>query len=256
MQPNRRPLKSLFIGANNLMTHFARPRLPVILGVFALALGATAAPGQAATIAFDLTGSSNNGTLGNVRTFSNGGVTVTATAWSYLSDFEVAALGIYGSGLGVCNSGEYPGCTSPNHEVDNSGRTDFVLFQFNTPVDPLSVGITTTSNDDLDVSYWVGNLTLPADRLDSETYATLSALGFGSRFDNNGSPTSRTVTLTSGLVNGLLFGAKVGDSNDAFKISTLTVDRPPDQQTVPEPASLLLLGTGLVGMLQRARRRS
>jgi hypothetical protein len=94
-----------------------------------------------------------------------------------------------------------------------------VLFQFDTAVDPTSVSIATTNSADLDVSFWVGNLTLPADRLDNDVYATLASRGFGGRIDGDGSGGSRTVTLTSGLVNGLLFGAQTTESNDAFKIS-------------------------------------
>jgi len=239
------------------MNASSSPSVGAILRAAALMTALGAAPVAAAPVTFDLTGASDQGSIGNTRTFTSGGITVTATAWSYLTDFQPAALGRWSMGLGVCSQSEVnsAGCTSPEHQVDNADYRDYVLFQFSSPVDPLSLTITTTSSADLDVSYYVGTLTLPADKLQNDTYATLATRGFGSRLDDDysGASTTRTATLTSGFVNGLLFGAREGSTNDAFKITSLILDKP--ALTVPEPASLLIFGIAALGLAPRLRRR-
>ena len=226
-------------------------------GAAALIASLCAAPVSAAPVTFDFTGSNDQGAIGNTRTYTSGGVTVTVTAWSYLTDFQPGALGRWSLGLGVCSTAEIAsqGCTSPEHQVDNDGARDYLLFQFSSPVDPLSLSITTVNNADLDVSYWVGTVTLPSDKLQNDTIAALGTRGFGSRLDNDysGSAASRTVALTSGFVNGLLFGARDGSTNDAFKVAGLIVDKP--NLTVPEPASMLMFGFAALGIAPRLRRR-
>jgi hypothetical protein len=228
------------------------------LGAAALIATVCAAPVSAAPVTFDFTGSNDQGSVGNTRTFTNGGITVTATAWSYLSSFQPGALGRWNQGLGVCGQSELSspgGCTSPEHEVDNDGYRDFVLFTFSSPVDPLTMTITTVSDDDLDVSYYVGTLNLPADKLQNDTLALLATRGFVARLDSDysGSADSRSVAMTSGFVTGLLFGAREGSNNDGFKIASLTVDKP--NLTVPEPASMLMFGFAALGIAPRLRRR-
>lgn len=212
------------------------------------------ASGHAEAITWNFTGSGGEGTIGNSRTFTSEGVTVTATAWSYNgTSFQAARLGLWSTGLGICSQSER--CGDPVHQVDNAGQNEFVLFSFSTAVDPLSVRIDPYGTYDRDVSYWTGTVGLPSDLLAGETYASLGGLGFGGRIDNNGTVSSspRDVSITSLPVTAMLFGARVnGGGDDYFKITSLT-----GTASVPEPSSLLLLGLGMLGLVWwRSKRQA
>jgi hypothetical protein len=229
-----------------------------LLGLLLTALTVTAAP-----IGFDFTsGGTNSGSsYGNVRTFTSGGVTVTVTAWGLTggfsnTTFENARLGQWsGFGMGVCNREEGGvNCDSPEHQADNVGRYDFVLFQFSTPVDPLSITINPFGTYDRDVSYWTGN-TASGLNLSGLSIGSLAGLGFGGKIDDTTSASGnpRTVDLTSGAVNSVFFGAQygAGDLDDRFKIESMSVN------AVPEPATLSLLGGALLalGVYRRRARK-
>lgn len=242
----------------------------------ALALGAGIATAHAAPITFSFGGSSSLGSIGNQRTWTVDGVTVYATAWYYDDDddnrFEKAALGRYSPGLGVCNSYEESGddtpfndCDSPNHAVSNNDDDwyDYVLFLFDQSVDLTSVYVDEIEGR-TDVSYWLGTVGGAATQLElltNKTTGQLAGLGFGGRIDNDGNG-DRSVSLNSPLntYNALLVGASFGGDNDAFKIQSLTIDLPSGPRTpttpTPEPASLVLFGCGLLGVVTAVRRRS
>jgi hypothetical protein len=142
--------------------------------------------------------------------------------------------------------------------VDNAGQNEYVLFQFSSAVDPLSVRVDPYGTYDRDASYWTGNVTLPSDLLAGETYSSLtsSGIGFFSRIDNNGSVSSnpRDVSITSPFVTALLFGpAYNSGGNDFFKITSLTGNA--RTTSVPEPSSMLLLSLGLLGLVWLQRKR-
>lgn len=246
----------------------------------ALVAVAAAVPADAASITFSFNtstgGGSNSGSgYGNVRTYSTpAGVTMRATAFSLLNmhalfntdpTFTTSQLGHHGNaGLGVCNRDEGTGCGSGNHQVDNASSAgfsdkDFVLFQFDPAVSITSAFVQTYSNADTDVSYYLGNATNPLS-LAGQKLSALGNLGFQSEKTDvtNGTTSTNLVEINAGPFNSLLIGARLSDTNDAFKIHTLTIEytAPPQQQVpVPEPMGIALLATGLLGLGAAARRR-
>ncbi len=236
-----------------------------LLAVGALFLSMSA---QATSLSLDFTSSGGvdtgdtGGAFGNVRTYTNDGVTVTVTAWGLTghsdTTFQTANLGQYTGtnlGLGVCNQNEGNNCDSPTHQVDNAGANDFVLFQFSSVLtSPITITITPYGTYDRDVTYYTGTAASGLN-LTGDALSGLSAVGLGNMQNSPSSISSstRTVTLTiSGGINSILFGAAVaGDSNpDYFKINGLTAN----VSGAPEPATNALVGATLVGLCALARR--
>jgi hypothetical protein len=223
---------------------------------FALTAGAT-------TVTFDFT--SSGGTVGgsspfgDTRTYTNGIYSVTASSFSLpgnlSGNFTTAQLNQCNTlGLASCNQGEGAGCGAPEHQVDNHGNFDFVLFKFSTSVDPVSIVINPYGTYDRDVTYWIGNGNT---NLSSIGLTGLSGAGFGSRIDDDStvSGNARTVSLGGGNGNELLLAARLSgngadDYLDYFKIESLTVNT-----AVPEPASLSLAGLALTTIELLRRRR-
>ena len=216
----------------------------------------------------DLKGSGGDATsFGNTRTFNQNGVTVTASAWAYTGSsgttFETAGLGQYDTGLGVGDRGEGLSPGNPQHQVDNIGPDNFVMFNFGAaPVDIASINIDPFGIYDRDVSYWVGNVT-PGTDLTGKTYAQLAALGFTQgRFDLLSTPSENPLEVLIGKTgNTILFGTYIGEpaatgagattDEDRFKIASITTGTA--STPVPEPATALF-GLALVGFCAASRR--
>ncbi|RYD22021.1 MAG: PEP-CTERM sorting domain-containing protein [Verrucomicrobiaceae bacterium] len=193
--------------------------------------------------------------------FADGGVTVTATAWSLSRTaqnptFEQGQLVQWSPGIGV-KSGTETITNVPYvpYYVDNEERYDFVLFVFSKKVELSTVKIHPSAGTfDLDASYWLGNIDSSLD-LTGDSLASLMSSGFGSRINDDSvasnSPRILDITTPSGGVNALLFGARInGDANfDRFKISALG-----GSTVIPEPSSTML-ALGALGLALGRRRR-
>lgn len=220
--------------------------LPAVL-VCIFLLG-TSRVAEADSITWNFTGSASEGSIGNSRSFTAGGITATATAWSYGTSFQQARLGQWSTGLAVCGVPET--CSNPAHQVDNVGEHEYVLFRLSAPVDPLTVRIDPYGTYDRDVSYWVGNVNPvnPSINLTGKLYGDLGSLGLLSKIDSNGTVSSsyRDVSISNPFsVNALLLGAKylgVSDGQDRFKITLM-------RAAVPVPSTLPLLGFGILALV-------
>ncbi len=176
----------------------------------------------------DFSGSSaSTGTSGNIRTFTAGGVSVKASAFSRDSSgaWASAYLGSYSGGLGVTDGSESG--SSPNHAVDNVGRVNYVLFEFdqNVVVDSTTLGWV---SDDSDLTAWIGTTTDPFNNHLTLNNTVLNNLGYKEDNDTTSSAI-RTADLNAGNRSGnvLVIAASTSDTtpDDYFKIDQVKVEQ-------------------------------
>ena len=231
------------------------------------ALGLSAGSAKAVTTTFDFTTAASAETsLGGALSFTQGGLTVTATAYNTGASGTALSSGYAeaynGYGLGICSSAEGTGCSSPQHQIDNSGRYEFMLFRFTTPVNLSSVQLRNFGTDagsvDMDISYWfsvntASTITLSDIATPGNGFGTQSNVSYGgagsvtSNVTVAGNSTPQAVdTLVGSNVTYLLIGAAYAAGNDStadfFKISGLTVTT-----AAPEPATFGLFAFALAG---------
>ena len=155
-------------------------------------------PGSAST--FNFSGStSTDGTDGNVRTSPAGDISVKTSAFSRdktSGAWTAAYLGSYSGGLGVTDSSEGNGASNNSHTVDNSGRDNYVLFEFSESVvvDSAFLGYVV---GDSDLTVWIGSTVDPFNTHLTLSDAVLTGLGFTEV--NTGGSSTRTADLNAGL---------------------------------------------------------
>ena len=201
------------------------------------------------------------------KTFSNGEVTVRASAFSIDTSNTIrsAKTSSWDLGLGVDNLNN-----DNSHTVDNSGWTDFLVFQFDK-----SVALTTAtfntgwhSMNDTDAS--IGRLTLDWASLSLpwNTDLTSSLAGQNESILNNFNPYlsasngngNQTRSISNGINAGniwIISAALINPDSgkDGFKLQSFGYNLPTPNAGVPEPATwaMLILGMGLVGGAMRCR---
>lgn len=229
---------------------------------------ASVSDAQAEVITWDFAGGctvqcGTIGTYGNTRTFlgSDGSTTVTVAAYGLTGSsntvFQTAFLGHYTNGLGSTNRGEGIGISSNSHTVDNNSQLDVVAFYFS---DTITItGAMLSAYADTDITVWIGTVGAMPDltSVDLNNFTKLTA-EFDS-FHNNGGSSNRTADFGAFAEEGnfLLIAARIDQTNDRFKIAAVSAFRDdPPSSDIPEPASLAVLGLGVLGLAGLRRRRT
>ncbi|MDA0674222.1 MAG: hypothetical protein O3C67_11025, partial [Cyanobacteria bacterium] len=164
--------------------------------------------------------SHTTGSAGNVRTFSQDGVSVDVSAFSSNKnggDWRTAYLGLYNGGLGVTNQGE----GGSSHRLDNSGNQDYILFEFDQSV-TVDRAFLDFVDCDSDISIWIGDRN--GDINSANSFANFLS---GITQENNfvGHSSSRWADFNNGETSGntLVISGFTGHSNDAFKLKMLDI---------------------------------
>ncbi|MEZ5564070.1 MAG: VPLPA-CTERM sorting domain-containing protein [Gammaproteobacteria bacterium] len=205
----------------------------------------------------------NGSSYGNNVTFYQDNEQLHTYAWSDTGNavpgaFEPSYIRRYSTGIGVCNPAEgdiVATCIggSQEHQVDNIGQEDVVLFLFESARVMESLTVDPWGTWGRDVSFWVGNVSSGIN-LSGSTFNTLGALGFGPQHDSLNSVGSDPLTLSLGGLSGnaLLVSAlhPANNNADRFKIRSLTTS------VIPLPATIWLFvsGLGFLGLMKRRRQ--
>jgi hypothetical protein len=269
-----------------------RAKRDVLLPLFAFGVLATSAPAMA-SIKWSLGSCPTSGLVSSctssTATPTTPGLTYSAysdTAGTSLNPLIAAAyVGLYGTNIGVTSragtnakavsggnsAGQQETTSSPNHAMDNSGNKETLLLTFTSGVilDEVELGYESTDSD-LSVLAYTGTGT---PTLTGLTYGSLLANGWmlignyanvysstanghahSIAINGGPSPVTSSYWLIGAYNSTFGTGANLGASNDFVKLIAAYGSRP-GSHDAPEPASLLLLTAGLIGITVRYRRR-
>ncbi len=206
------------------------------------------------------TGGTCTSGVGNTCTFTSAGETLKARAYATndnpgLGLFVKATLNQFSGGLGVNSPGESSG--SPQHAVDNDGKDELFVFEFNDPTYLFTGFQIGWKQNDADIRAWIGGNTLAAGyNFSGEKFSNLSTLGGGfTALNFLNVPTNTTQNFgTTGIAGRYLILAAAPYDRDGydkkfdyFKISQVSGAEPLPTNQVPEPGILALLGIAMAG---------
>jgi Bacterial Ig domain/SdrD B-like domain len=182
---------------------------------------------------------STSGSIGNTRTFSVGGVSVKATAFSRTkvgSSWATANLGAFGAaGLGVTDGSEGTGANN-THTVDNGGdRHNYIVFAFSQPVTVTSASFGYVVTDS-DAQVWIGTIANAFNTPVALTDAVLTAMGSPETVAGTTATGSRAFNAGREVGNVVVVAADTAGSNDFFKLASLSttcVTAPPPPPPPP-----------------------
>lgn len=217
---------------------------------------------------------------------TNVGLSATATAFSASNNSTAtitASTAYYGGGLGVTSSGE--STSSPQHAIDNNGAIETVMISFSNGVGGLTsadkVNLTSvrfgwaSGDSDFSVYAYTGASSAPTPL--GVSYSNLASNGWtlighynGGTSSSGGTYNLGTSVYSSnwlvGAYNGL--GSGLDTADDYFKLAAVSGNPCPASGTlpqgcggtpsssVPEPATVLLMGAGLLGLTRASRRKT
>ena len=166
--------------------------------------------------------------------------------------------------------------SEPDSATETLGSHPFRYFNgaYYAPDDAISAWVSPTSSGDAGAfGVYVYQLVVDLTNFDPNAVVITGLFGTDNDgfIDVNGGPaaatagfaefsTLRSFTLNSGFVDGLntiQIGIDNGGDPTAFRAEFLTADAPPtnNDPVVPEPTSMLLLGSGMVGIIAYRRRQ-
>ena len=191
-------------------------------------------------------------------TFSSAGTNAKVTAWSIGTDNKIyqAQLGVWDSGIGVKN-----GSTDDSHTIDNSGRKDFIVIQFDKLVELATATFNTGwhgfSDTDATIGYLISGA--PFATTVNLTGANQSSLSSYNLYESgsigNSGNSTRNINPTGKLGNTWLIGSSFNNPEGAYKLDGFKLEKLTFSPAVPEPATwmFMMLGMAAVGFTMRRK---